>query len=62
MLKEKAGEVAGEIWNALNEKEGQDIKGLKKVTKETEKNLLLGLGWLLREDKIISNDGKFTLK
>lgn len=62
MLQEKAGVVAGEIWNALNEKEGQDVKSLKKTTKENEKDLYLGLGWLLREDKIYSENGKFSLK
>lgn len=62
MLQEKAGVVAGEIWNALNEKGAQDMKALKKTTKETEKDLFLGLGWLLREDKIYSVDGKFSLK
>ena len=62
MLKEKAGEVAGEIWNALDEKEGLDLKELKKLTKQTEKNLYLGLGWLLREGKITGEKGKFNLK
>ena len=54
MLKEKAGVIAGQIWEALsgNEK-GMTQKELKKATKlKTEKELFLGLGWLLREDKI----------
>ena len=62
MLKEKAGNVAGEIWNALNVKEGQNFKDLKKITKETDENMYLGLGWLLREGKISGLDGKFNLK
>lgn len=62
MLKEKAGEVAGEIWNALNENGDLDLAGLKKATKETDKNLLIGLGWLLREGKVTSKDGKFCLE
>lgn len=62
MFKEKAGEVAGAIWKSLNEDEGQDFNSLKNVTKETDSNLLLGLGWLLREDKISNADGKFNLK
>lgn len=54
MLKEKAGVIAGQIWEALNGKEkGMTQKELKKATKlKTEKELFLGLGWLLREDKI----------
>lgn len=31
MLKEKAGEIAGKIWNALNETEGLTAKQIKKL-------------------------------
>ena len=51
MLKEKAGVIAGTIWNALNETEGMTAKQIKKETKLVEKDLLLGIGWLLREAK-----------
>ena len=62
MLKEKAGVIAGEIWNTLNENGALDIQALKKMTKENEKDLYLGLGWLLREDKILSEGNVFNLK
>ena len=52
MLKEKAGIIAGTIWNALKETEGMTAKQLKKATKLVDKDLFLGLGWLLREDKV----------
>lgn len=52
MLQEKAGEVAGKIWNALNETEGLTQKQVKKATKLVDKDFFLGLGWLLREDKL----------
>ena len=52
MLREKAGMIAGEIWNALNGTEGMTMKQLKKATKLKEKEIYLGLGWLLREDKL----------
>jgi hypothetical protein len=52
MLQEKAGEVAGKIWNALNETEGLTQKQVKKATKLVDKDFFLGLGWLLREDKV----------
>lgn len=52
MLKEKAGETAGKIWNALNGTEGLTAKQIKKATKLVDKDLYLGFGWLLREDKI----------
>ena len=56
MLKEKAGEVAGKIWNALNGTEGLTAKQLKKATKLVDKDLYLGLGWLLREDKLLVDE------
>ncbi|MBQ6751524.1 MAG: winged helix-turn-helix domain-containing protein [Bacteroidaceae bacterium] len=53
MLQEKAGNIAGIIWNALSEAESaQTFKQIKKATKLAEKDFNLGLGWLLREDKI----------
>ena len=64
MLKEKAGETAGKIWNALNGTEGLTAKKLKKTTKLIDKDLFLGLGWLLREDKISAEDvnGEWFIK
>lgn len=56
MLKEKAGETAGKIWNALNGTEGLTTKQIKKTTKLIDKELFLGLGWLLREDKISTSE------
>lgn len=53
MLQEKAGNFAGTIWNALAESEGMTFKQIKKVTKLTEKDFNLGLGWLLRENKLV---------
>ena len=64
---EKAGEIAGAIWNALNENGTLNAKDLKKAAKaKSEKELYLGLGWLLREDKLeVTGDEKepaFALK
>lgn len=66
-MQEKAGEIAGKIWNALNEKGEMTGKELKKATAvKTEKELYLGLGWLLREDKVqvseVEKDITVTLK
>lgn len=57
---EKAGQLAGAIWNVLNENGAMSVKDLKKATKvKTEKDLYLGLGWLLREDKLeVTGDDK----
>lgn len=53
MLQTKAGTIAGVIYESLvGETEGLSFKAIKKATKLTEKDFMLGLGWLLREDKI----------
>ena len=64
MLKEKAGEIEGKIWNALDGTEGLTAKQIKKVTKLVDKDLFLGLGWLLREDKVSTQeiDGELFIK
>lgn len=64
MLKEKAGLVAGQIWNALDGTEGLTHKQIKKVTKLVDKDFFLGLGWLLREDKACTQeiDGELFVK
>jgi len=66
MLKEKAGTVAGLIWNALSGTDGLTAKQIKKATKLIDKDLYLGFGWLLREDKVsikeIENDLFIALK
>ncbi len=56
MLKEKAGETAGKIWIALDGTEGLTAKQIKKATKLVDKDLFLGLGWLLREEKVATQD------
>ena len=65
MLKEKAGVLAGQIWEALNGTEGLTQKNLKKAAKiKADKDLFLGLGWLLREEKIETSevDGELVVK
>lgn len=66
-MQEKAGIIAGAIWNVLDQVESMNAKDLKKAVKlKTEKDLYLGLGWLLREDKlVVTGDEKepvFALK
>ena len=65
MLKEKAGVLAGQIWEALNGTEGLTQKNLKKAAKiKADKDLFLGLGWLLREEKIETGEvnGELVVK
>ncbi|MCD8080135.1 MAG: winged helix-turn-helix domain-containing protein, partial [Bacteroides sp.] len=47
---------AGKIWSALDGTEGLSAKQIKKATKLVDKDLYLGLGWLLREGKISTQD------
>ena len=57
MLKEKAGVLAGQIWETLNGTEGLTQKQIKKVAKmNADKDFFLGLGWLLREDKVVISE------
>ena len=66
MLQKKAGETAGKIWTVLNEKGAMTLKQIKKAAKINEKDFYLGLGWLLREDKLTideeSSEATFELK
>ena len=62
MLKEKAGEVAGKVWNYLHENENQDLKTLKNAIGENDSDLFMAIGWLLRENKIVGDNGKFNLR
>lgn len=53
MFEEKAGELAGKIWEALNAGGKLSGKDLKKAAKiRADKDLFMGLGWLLREGKL----------
>ena len=54
MFEEKTGAFAGKICEALNEGGKLTGKELKKAAKlRTDKELYLGLGWLLREGKLV---------
>lgn len=57
MLQTKAGTIAGVIYETLvGNAEGMTFKAIKKSTKLTEKDFMLGLGWLLREDKVVAEE------
>lgn len=57
MLEEKAGVIAGKIWETLNGNEGKTQKQIKKEAKlRADKDFFLGLGWLLREGKIETSE------
>lgn len=57
MLKERTGVLAGMIWETLNGTEGLTQKQIKKNAKiKSDKDFYLGLGWLLREDKVCTKE------
>ncbi|MBQ9386578.1 MAG: winged helix-turn-helix domain-containing protein [Bacteroidaceae bacterium] len=58
MMKEMVGEFAGLIWRALEGKNALSQKEIKKATKLKDKEFYLGMGWLLREDKINVTEGE----
>ena len=48
---ETIGENSGRVWNALCEKE-HTFKSLMEETSITKTDLLLAIGWLIKEDKL----------
>lgn len=52
MIIPEIGECAGKIWLLLHEKGSMSVEELKKQTNLEEACVLLGLGWLARENKI----------
>ena len=50
------GYNAGLVWNALNEVEAIGLVHLRKVTQLKDKELMLALGWLAREDKLVISE------
>lgn len=46
------GIIAGEIWRYLEKNEEASVGKLTQGLKQTDRMILLGLGWLAREDKL----------
>ncbi len=56
---ETIGHNAGKIWQALTEKE-HTFKSLMEETSITKTDLLLAIGWLIKEDKLDIEIGNFN--
>ena len=52
------GNNAGIVWNALDAKNNQTVKELKKATKLKDKEIFAAMGWLAREGKIALAQGE----
>lgn len=59
---ENAGFRAGDVYNALHDNEGaKSVQELVKLTGKTEVEVLLGIGWLLKEGKLKGEGGNVVL-
>lgn len=59
---DNAGFRAGDVYNALAAAgEAQSVEELVKTTGKTETEILLGIGWLLKEGKVKGTEGKVVL-
>ena len=62
MSSENVGFKAGDVYNALAaENKGLTVSEIAKVAKITIEEAYLGIGWLLKEGKINSEDDKIVL-
>ena len=51
-MKEEIGNLAGKIWQLLNEREEASVTQLSKILEEKSPIVNQALGWLAREDKV----------
>lgn len=59
---ENAGFRAGDVYQALFAAgSALTVSELTKATEKTETEVLLGIGWLLKEGKVKGEDGKVVL-
>ena len=59
---ENAGFKAGDVYQALAaEAKAMTVAEIAKVAEISEEDVLLGAGWLFKEGKIVSTEGKVTL-
>ena len=58
----QVGETAGKIWHVLNDGGPQTLAQIKKKLNGSGDLVVLGLGWLAREDKIDLSQDKKNLK
>jgi hypothetical protein len=62
LMQAQIGDAAGVIWRYLDEHVEASLSELKKATKLSEQLLLMGLGWLAREEKVDVVQDKKGLK
>lgn len=58
---EQIGTTAGKIWSYLDTNEKATISKLSQELAESDRAILMGIGWLAREDKLaFSTQGRTT--
>ena len=60
---ENVGFKAGDVYQALAAHNGaaMTVKEIAKAAKIAEEEVLLGMGWLFKEGKVVAAEGKVTL-
>ena len=53
MSQEKVGNVAGQLWQLLQDKQEANVASLPRMLKEKSPVVYQALGWLAREDKLV---------
>lgn len=51
---EKIGTVAGKVWKALKDNGESTVTALTKSTEESKDSVLMAIGWLARESKLVT--------
>ncbi len=58
---EEIGMIAGKVWKALESNGKMTVTKLTKETSEKKDQVLIAIGWLLKEDKLdVTAKGKVT--
>ena len=58
---EQIGTIAGRIWQYLSENGQATTSKLSQELGESDRTILMGIGWLAREDKLaVSTQGRST--
>lgn len=52
------GEVVGEIWRLLKDEGPLSVSAIAGKSKHPQTMVYMGIGWLAREDKLISTQAK----
>jgi len=61
-MQKQIGDAAGIIWKYLDQHTESTLSELKQATKLSEQLVLMGLGWLAREEKLNVVQDKKGLK